>query len=648
MTTWTVAAVGCADGLAEQVCALSLPAMDAVFSPGEATGTGNHCILSGNSIAGVVDGITSPTWGVIEVLPDDPEADLATVLMNGAATGTCFAAVHTATALDFDLPGALVRAAVRTMGDAIAVTEDRQMDIETVLRELLMNAAVHGNLELQSPVASSLSVREHHAEVARRLKDARYRMRRVRVEVLMDHEAFSVSVCDEGNGYEQAGEADPDGYSGRGRMIIRDLSDALIVNDGGRRSTVVFRHGAKPVATVGRGRRDVLSSIDKVIHNCPVLIVDDEEILVEMTRFQLQDAGFRRIDVAMDGEAAWQKISGDQPPDIVILDHSMPGMTGLELVQRARADARFEELPMVLVSAHEDREFRSDALRFGATNVLTKPVEPDVLIHRVRQLLSSLTMMRELRAYYRRVEQELAQAQRMQEAMMPTDKAMADLSSNNGVDLSARFQMSSELGGDWWGLTDFGDGKFGLYTVDFSGHGVGPAINTFRLHTAMRDMPPPLDGPGSYLTRLNARMCEILPRGQYATMLYGIVDVADRTFTYAASGCPGPIFGRADGSAVEMADSAGVPVGLSRRSTYENRVLDLPEDGFLFLYSDVMLEGEAPDGSMLGDDGLMDLVRRTLVGGRSGGRPLDRLVDAFLVRSELPLTDDLTAIWLQF
>ena len=70
--------------------------------------------------------------------------------------------------------------------------------------------------------------------------------------------------------------------------------------------------------------------IDDHIDNEPrlrVLIVDDEEILVEMTRFQLQDAGFRRIDVAMDGEAAWQKISGDQPPG---------EQKGLEKIGRSR------------------------------------------------------------------------------------------------------------------------------------------------------------------------------------------------------------------------------------------------------------------------------------------------------------------------
>jgi sigma-B regulation protein RsbU (phosphoserine phosphatase) len=358
----------------------------------------------------------------------------------------------------------------------------------------------------------------------------------------------------------------------------------------------------------------------------------------------LQDAGFKRIDTASNGAEAWAKIRSDNP-DLVILDHSMPDMTGLDVIAKVREQESTRELPVLLVSAHEDRAFRADALRAGATNVMTKPVDPDLLIHRTRQLLETLLAVRQLRAYQRRVTVELRQAQRMQEELMPSNEAMAAVADANGVQLSARFQMSSELGGDWWGLSDFGGGLFGLYMVDFSGHGVGPAINTFRLHTLMRDNPPPLDGPGGYLTRLNSRICSILPRGQYATMLYGVFDVAERRFTYAATGCPPIIFGTADGTLVATGETAGVPLGLSRKSAFEDRVIDIPEAGFMLLYSDALLECPSLDGEMLGDEGLMKLVRSVLEE-PSAEAPLDRLVNRFMDRTRSPLDDDLTAVWL--
>jgi sigma-B regulation protein RsbU (phosphoserine phosphatase) len=647
VTQWSVRAAGCPEDFRARVCTLvQAGGVNVDPDSGGPSASDAVAVLAASPAASALTAAGPVVRGFIEISDIDTPEDVAPALVAGAASGGWFASLHTASAVDFEVAGIVTAAAAAGLGIGAARLRPRRDDIETALRELLMNAAVHGNLELPSPGTSAASVREHHAAAAERMDAPAYRGRRVRIEVAQADGAITFSVIDDGPGYAAAPGPGDDAYSGRGMTIIRALSDNVDVHESGRRTTLTFNLAdASNVRTAARP--DVLSSVDGAVYGCPILIVDDEEIIVEIAKFQLEDAGFQRLDTAYDGETAWQKIVTDMP-DLVILDHSMPGVTGMDLVTRARADDRFRELPIVLVSAHDDHEFRSDALRRGATNVLSKPVDADLLIHRVRQLLTSLLLLRKLRAYRRRVEQELGQAQRMQEALMPTKKAMAALSKNNGVHLAGRFQMSSELGGDWWGLSDFGDGLFGLYTVDFSGHGVGPAINTFRLHTLMRESPPPLDGPGGYLTRLNARLCDIIPRGQYATMLYGIVNVAERTFTYAATGTPAPIFGRADGSLVTTADAAGVPLGLSRRAVYEDRVIELPESGFLFLYSDVLLEGAGmDDGGMLGEDGLLDLVRSTLRTAPAD-QALDPLVDAFLARSEQPLEDDLTAVWLAF
>ena len=586
--------------------------------------------------------------GVIEV---SDEEDVAAVLDEarwGRATGAWFASVRSASCLDFDFPDIVAQGALGQLGIAEELGERRLQDISTALREILVNAAVHGNMELPSPEKTSEGLKAFHSSVNARASELPYAARRVRVTATLRPDAVTFAVIDEGPGYTpSSSDKSGDGYTGRGLDIVRALVGEMRVADGGRRTELSFRRRVEPRSrdtSPDSPAGDVVARLHGSVFDCPILIVDDEEILVEMTAFQLQDAGFKRIDTASNGSDAWAKINADNP-DFVILDHSMPDMTGLDVIAKVREQEKTRELPVLLVSAHEDRAFRADALRAGATNVMTKPVDPDLLIHRTRQLLEKLLAVRQLRAYQRRVTVELRQAQRMQEELMPSHDAMAAVSEATGIQLSARFQMSSELGGDWWGLSDFGDGLFGLYMVDFSGHGVGPAINTFRLHTLMRDNPPPLDGPGGYLTRLNSRICSILPRGQYATMLYGIFDVAERRFTYAATGCPPIIFGKADGTILAAGETSGVPLGLSRKSTFEDRVIDIPEAGFMLLYSDALLECPSPGGDMLGDDGLMKLVRSVLE--EPGAEPpLDRLVDRFTARTRLPLDDDLTAVWL--
>jgi sigma-B regulation protein RsbU (phosphoserine phosphatase) len=636
---------GCDENLAADVYGRCQSAKGVLLAPGADPGAGDAvAVLTADPIAPAIaaDGVC----GIVEIGPDDHPEQIARALEDGIAAGTWFVSLHNPSALDFEVASGIIKGAGTHLGFAAGADGSRLEDMETALRELLMNAAVHGNLELSSPGASSYEVRQHHDAVAARMGAVPYQGRRVRVEASSHEGTVTFAVVDEGIGYEPKPEPTKEAYSGRGMTIVNQLSDDVKLGDGGRRTSVTFSAGKNAQSATPTVRTDVLSEVDSAVYGCNILIVDDEEILVEMTRFQLEDAGFSNLDAAFDGEEAWSKI-GHGACDLVILDHTMPGMTGLEILERMRAEPRFRDIPVVLVSAHEDREFRANAYRFGATNVLTKPVDPDLLIHRVRQLLTNLLLLRKLRAYYRRVEQELAQAQRMQEALIPSDEAMAAVAGPNGVRLSGRFQTSSELGGDWWGLSDFGDGQFAIYTVDFSGHGVGPAINTFRLHTLMRDFPPPLDGPGRYLTRLNSGLCDILPRGQYATMLFGVVDVAQRRFTYAASGSPPPIYGALDGSVLSTAESAGVPLGLSRRSSYEDRVIEFTEDGFLFLFSDVLLEGEDEGGEMLGEEGLMKMVGDA-VREPTENDPFATIIDRFLTRTKTPLDDDMTAVWLGF
>ena len=109
-----------------------------------------------------------------------------------------------------------------------------------------------------------------------------------------------------------------------------------------------------------------------------------------------------------------------------------------------------------------------------------------------------------------------------------------------GVRLDWHYQPSSELGGDWWGVHAIDDDKFSVFVVDFSGHGVGSAINTFRMHTVLDDLKSLSARPAQYLSVLSDMLFSLLPRGQFATMLYAVVDVLENTVVYASAGHTAP------------------------------------------------------------------------------------------------------------
>lgn len=90
---------------------------------------------------------------------------------------------------------------------------------------------------------------------------------------------------------------------------------------------------------------------------------------------------------AVSAEHALETLAGDPHFDLLMADVIMPGMSGLELCSELRRDARFNHLPIVLMSGNVDDEIRRQAQEVGANGVLRKPFSPDELIPLVEGLL---------------------------------------------------------------------------------------------------------------------------------------------------------------------------------------------------------------------------------------------------------------------
>jgi two-component system phosphate regulon response regulator PhoB len=116
-----------------------------------------------------------------------------------------------------------------------------------------------------------------------------------------------------------------------------------------------------------------------------ILVVEDEEDLVELIRYNLAKAGFV-VRAALDGEAA-MRLAGAEPFALVLLDLMLPGIDGLEVCRRLKADPRTARLPIVMVTARGEDTDVVAGLGLGADDYVTKPFSPKVLVARVRAVL---------------------------------------------------------------------------------------------------------------------------------------------------------------------------------------------------------------------------------------------------------------------
>jgi adenylate cyclase len=121
-----------------------------------------------------------------------------------------------------------------------------------------------------------------------------------------------------------------------------------------------------------------------------ILVVDDTPMNVRLLEDILTVKGYS-VTTAASGFEALAAIEKD-PPDLVLLDVMMPGMTGYEVCQTLRANAKTAILPVVMVTALDAKEERIKGLDAGADDFLTKPVNQPELLARVRSLLRIKTL----------------------------------------------------------------------------------------------------------------------------------------------------------------------------------------------------------------------------------------------------------------
>ncbi len=124
-----------------------------------------------------------------------------------------------------------------------------------------------------------------------------------------------------------------------------------------------------------------------------ILIVDDEENNRDMLARRLMRSGFD-VETAADAREGLKLIIS-KPIDLVLLDQMMPNITGLEALNLVRQKYSAAELPVIMVTARQDVGNIDEAMRVGANDYVTKPVDFPALLSRIKaQLLRKRTAMK--------------------------------------------------------------------------------------------------------------------------------------------------------------------------------------------------------------------------------------------------------------
>lgn len=207
-------------------------------------------------------------------------------------------------------------------------------------------------------------------------------------------------------------------------------------------------------------------------------------------------------------------------------------------------------------------------------------------------------------------------AQTLQQSLLPEKSPEVE-----GLGLAVRYMPGAagvDIGGDWYDLIDVGPGQVMLVVGDVSGRGLRAATVMASLRYAIRAYAAEGDGPSEILIKMS-KLISVGRDGHFATVLCGLVDVAERRITFANAGHPNPLLITGAGAEF-VATKVGVPVGVEP-GAYPTMSVSVPSDGVLLAYTDGIFErrGESPDVGL-------ERLRNASVGYAS----LDELLDGLL------------------
>jgi len=225
-----------------------------------------------------------------------------------------------------------------------------------------------------------------------------------------------------------------------------------------------------------------------------------------------------------------------------------------------------------------------------------------------------------------RIARELEIAREIQQTFLPSSLPEAEL-----ADVAAACQSATEVGGDYYDLLPLDRKRIGVAIADVAGKGVPGLLVMGVTRTVLRAQARAHLSPREVLIRANDIITPDIRRGMFVTVLYGVLDVERRTFTFANAGHNPLIILKKDGpTEFEILKTQGRPVGFMVGPFFDDRLEEMtvvlePGDT-IFAYTDGVLDAYNAEEEQFG----MDRLLETLTAMR--GAPVQEIVDEVLAR----------------
>ncbi|VAX16912.1 Serine phosphatase RsbU, regulator of sigma subunit [hydrothermal vent metagenome] len=325
-----------------------------------------------------------------------------------------------------------------------------------------------------------------------------------------------------------------------------------------------------------------------------ILAVDDVEDNIFLLKMILESHG-HQVYTALNGKEALE-LAEENPVDLILLDLMMPDMDGMEAARRLKSMEMTRHVPIILLTAKK-KEVHDvvEALQSGADEYITKPFNETELIARVGSMLRMKTLYDQVASAHKMMEEDLSTAQYVQKTLLPVKFPYPDK-----IKVCAHYEATSSLGGDYYDVIDYGDGKVGALVADVSGHGASAALIMSMIKTIMMSSIDSSATPIKLTHLLNKRIIGMIPEERYFTMFLAIADLNEGKLSYVRAGHPYPFLLRKQSKSVEKLDAEGDLIAMFGKITVKQSEVEIKPGDRLIAYSDGLIEAVDFNDKMYG------------------------------------------------
>jgi serine phosphatase RsbU (regulator of sigma subunit) len=361
-----------------------------------------------------------------------------------------------------------------------------------------------------------------------------------------------------------------------------------------------------------------------------ILIVDDTPANLRLLSQMLSEQGYG-VRAVTSGPHALASVRA-APPDLILLDIKMPGMSGYEVCDHLKADPHTRNIPIIFISALDEIQDKVRAFAAGGVDYITKPFQFEEVLARTETHLALQKLQEQLRDANtklqdanRIMQRELALAGKVQASFLP-----GELPVPAGWQIAAALKPASQTSGDFYDAIPLPDGRLGLLVADVVDKGVGAALfmalSWILIRTYALEHPAQ---PELVLSTVNRRVLAETQTDQFVTVFYGILDPATATLTYCNAGHPPPLlFGPQYGAIARPLTRTGMALGAIETTTWRQATVHLAPRDVLVLYSDGITDAENKRATSFGRERLKATVLANL------GATAQEIQDALLAGVE--------------